>query len=333
VLTLNAANLQSVLEELHAQFKGNSTGKVATYIPELGKADPNGFGIAAVTSTGQVIEVGDARKSFTGQSTAKPFLYALALETRGREYVLERVGVEPTGDAFNHIKLDEDSHRSYNPMVNAGAIAMASFVEGKNPTERLNRMLDYFGGLMGHKVSVDIAVFMSERTTGHRNRAMAHLLKNFGMIEGDIDEALDLYFQECSILVNAVDLATMAACLALQGMNPVTRERAIAAHVTRDVVNVMFTCGMYDYSGEWAYRVGMPAKSGVGGGVLAVVPGHLGIAVYSPLLDARGNSVRGIQVCEELSRRFGLHIFDAPAHRTAEKAHEPDVARQREHQA
>lgn len=309
--TLNETNLQAAIDELHARYKPLTEGKVATYIPELGKADPADFGIAAVTATGRVLTAGDARKPFTAQSANKPFLHALALEDHGRDFVLERVGVEPTGDAFNHIKLDERSNRPYNPMVNAGAIAIASLIKGASPTEKLNHMLSYFGGLMGRKPTVDISVFMSERTTGHRNRAMAHLMKNFGMLEGDIDEALDLYFQECSILVDAVDLATMAATLAMRGVNPVTGQVAMKPEFIKDVVNVMFTCGMYDFAGEWAFKVGMPAKSGVGGGLLAVAPGRLGVAVYSPPLDHRGNSVRAIKVCEELSARFGLHIFDA----------------------
>jgi glutaminase len=313
VLALTTANLREALEELHAKYKPLREGQVATYIPELGKANPDDFGIAAVTAAGEVVEVGDSRKAFTAQSIAKPFLHALALQDHGRDFVLSRVGVEPTGDAFNHIKLDERSKRPYNPMVNAGAIAMASLVRGNGPSEKLNRMLAFFEGVIGRKVMVDMSVFMSERSTGHRNRAMAYLMLNFGMIEGNIEEALDLYFQECSILVDTVDLATMAASLACRGVNPVTEYQALDAATVKDVLGVMFTCGMYDYAGEWAYRVGMPAKSGVGGGLIAVAPGQLGIAVYSPPLDHRGNSVRAIKVCEELSARFGLHVFETPA--------------------
>jgi glutaminase len=167
-----------------------------------------------------------------------------------------------------------------------------------------------FQRYVGHPVSVDMAVFTSERATGHRNRAIAHLMLNFGMIDARVDEALDLYFKQCSVLVTCRDLAMMGATLANQGVNPLTGERAIAAEYVRDVLSVMYTCGMYDYAGEWAYRVGLPAKSGVGGGILAVVPGQAGIGVFSPRLDVHGNSVRGIRVCEDLSERFGLHIFD-----------------------
>jgi glutaminase len=151
---------------------------------------------------------------------------------------------------------------------------------------------------------------MSERTTGHRNRAMAHLMRNFGMIDEKIDEALDLYFQQCSLLVNCRDLAVMAATLANKGINPITGEQAIEACYIKDILSVMYTCGMYNFAGEWAYKVGIPAKSGVSGGIIAVVPNQMGIGVFSPLLDERSNSIRGVKVCEELSQQFGLHLFD-----------------------
>ena len=182
-------------------------------------------------------------------------------------------------------------------------------IRGADPTERLRKLLSAFEVYTGRPMSIDAAVFTSERSTGHRNRAIAHLMLNFGMISGSVDETLDLYFQQCSMLVTCQDLAMMAATLANGGVNPVTGQRALAAEHLRDVLSVMYTCGMYDYAGEWAYTVGVPAKSGVSGGLLAVVPGRMGIAVFSPPLDERGNSVRGIRVCEELSRDLGLHVF------------------------
>lgn len=303
--------LPAFLASLHAELAQLDEGRVASYIPELAKADPQRFAIAVCTPDGRLYEVGDTRRAFTIQSISKPFVYGLALEALGREHVGTRVGVEPTGDAFNSIVLDEASKRPQNPMVNAGAIAMAALVPGTGPAERLNHLLATFERYVGHPVNVDMAVFMSERTTGHRNRAIAHLMLNFGMLEGSVEEALDLYFQQCAILVTARDLAVMAATLANQGVNPLTGERAISREHLRDVLSVMYTCGMYDYSGEWAFRVGLPAKSGVGGGILAVAPRQLGIAVYSPRLDERGNSVRGIEVCKALSERFGLHMVDA----------------------
>ncbi|MER3433202.1 MAG: glutaminase A [Leptolyngbya sp. ERB_1_1] len=304
---------QSFLEELYLKYRDFKDGAVASYIPELAKADPDWFSICVVTVDGQVFEVGDSSQLFTIQSISKVFAYGMALEDRGRETLLRKVGVEPTGDPFNSIiRLDENSKRPDNPMVNAGAIATTSLIQGSNATDRVNRLLEMFRRYTGRDVFIDISVFMSERTTGHRNRALAHLMYHFGMIDGKIDEALDLYFQQCSILVNCHDLAVMAATLANKGVNPITSDRALTTEYIRDVLSVMYTCGMYNFAGEWAYKVGIPAKSGVSGGIIAVVPNQVGIAVFSPLLDIHGNSVRGIKVCEELSRHFQLHIFDLP---------------------
>jgi glutaminase len=301
----------SLLEELYQKYKPDSSGKVASYIPELAKANPDSFAIVACTPEGELFEVGDVDQLFTLQSNSKPFVYGMALDHHGRDFVSSRVGVEPTGDPFNSIiTLDESSKRPHNPMVNAGAIAIASLIQGTNPSERLNHLLDNLSGYVGHRLHVDMAVFVSERSTGHRNRAIAHLMLNFGMIEGNVDEALDLYFQQCAILVNCRDMALMAGTLANQGVNPLTGRRAVKQEHVRDILSVMYTCGMYDYSGQWAYEVGLPAKSGVAGGLIAVVPGRLGLAVFSPPLDSRGNSQRGINVCRDLSARLGLHLFD-----------------------
>jgi glutaminase len=257
-----------------------------------------------------VFEVGDCDKPFTIQSISKAFVYGLALEDHGRDYVNSKVSVEPTGEAFNAIVLDEKTNRPYNPMVNAGAIATTDLIKGNGSTERLKRILDMFRHYTGRELDINFPVFLSEKATGNRNRAIAYLMLNFGMVTDKIDETLDLYFQQCSILVNGRDLAMMAATLANGGVNPITGERAIDERYVQDVISVMLTCGMYDYSGEWTYRVGIPAKSGVGGGITAVVPGKLGIGTFSPPLDEKGNSVRGIKVCEDLSREFGLHLFN-----------------------
>jgi glutaminase len=307
---VQADYLQHTLDELYQRYRSLNQGKLACYIPELAKADPNWFGICVVGVDGQQFAVGDTQQLFTIQSISKVFVHGLALEDHGREQVLSKVGVEPTGDAFNAIILDEQSKRPYNPMVNAGAIATTSLIKGKGATERLNRLLAMFERYMGHESFIDMPTFMSERTTGHRNRAMAHLMLNFGMIDERLDEALDLYFQQCALMVNTCDLAMMAATLANRGKNPVTGVQAVPACYVRDLLSVMYTCGMYNYAGEWAYRVGLPAKSGVSGGVLVVVPGRVGIGVFSPPLDERGNSVRGMKVCEDLSQQFGLHLFD-----------------------
>ncbi len=305
------APLRDTLRELHAKYQPLTDGKVADYIPELAKADPAWFAICVVTADGQVFEVGDHQQLFTIQSISKPFMFGLALEDHGREGVLKKVGVEPTGEAFNAIVLDEASKRPFNPMVNAGAIATADLIRGKDFPERVTRMINMFSRYCGRDVYVDNSVFMSERATGHRNRAIGHLMLNFGMVGEHISESLELYFQQCSLLVNCHDLAVMGATLANAGVNPLTGQRAIEQPYVKDLLSVMHSCGMYDYAGEWAYRVGIPAKSGVSGGIVAVVPGQFGLATFSPLLDPKGNSVRGIQVCQDLSHRFGLHVFES----------------------
>ncbi|MEO0967241.1 MAG: glutaminase A [Cyanobacteria bacterium J06639_18] len=309
-LQVLSSSLQSIVEDLHCQYKSLQEGVVANYIPELAKVNPDLFTICLVTVDGEVYQMGDRDQLFTIQSISKVFAYGLALEDCGRDDVLTRVGVEPTGDAFNAIILDEQSKRPYNPMVNAGAIATTSLIKGADATERLNRLLEMFQRYVGRDVFVDISVFTSERATGHRNRAMAHLMLNFGMIQPNIEESLDLYFQQCAVMVNCRDLAVMAATLANKGVNPVTGKRALQSTYVKDILSVMYTCGMYNFAGEWAYKVGLPAKSGICGGIIAVVPNKMGIGVFSPPLDRRGNSVRGVKVCEELSRILGLHLFD-----------------------
>ncbi|MEO1390370.1 MAG: glutaminase A [Cyanobacteria bacterium J06634_6] len=304
-------SLQKFINDLHSRYRTLDDGQLASYIPELTKADPSWFGISIVTTDGQIFEVGDVQQNFTIQSISKVFAYGLALEDHGRSELLDRVGVEPTGDPFNSlIRLDEDSKRPFNPMINAGAIATTSLIKGSDPTAKLNRLLTMFEGYLNHEVVIDMPTFMSERSTGHRNRAMAHLMLNFGMIDQDINTALDLYFQQCSVMVNCQDLAMMAATLANHGKQPTTDKSALSGDYVKDLLSVMYTCGMYNRAGEWAYRVGIPAKSGVSGGIIAVVPGKAGIAVFSPLIDKNGNSVRGLRVFEELSLEYGLHLFE-----------------------
>ena len=300
------------LKELHGRYKDISDGALANYIPELSRANSTSFAICAVTTAGTAYFAGDCGDTFTMQSVSKPFMYGLALQDIGREKALTRVGVEPTGDPFNSIiELDQVSNRPHNPMVNAGAIATAGLIKGDNLPGKFNRVLDMFAAYTGHRLNVDMAVYASERTTGHRNRSLAHLMLNFGMIDPNVDEILDLYFQQCSILVNARDLAMMGATLANGGTNPITEVRAIECDYIQDMLSVMYTCGMYDSSGQWAYDVGLPAKSGVGGGICVVVPGKMGIGVYSPLLDGKGHSIRGVKACTTMSQELGLHSFGA----------------------
>lgn len=308
--------VQAFLQSLLDRFKPLRDGTVASYIPELAKVDADGFGIAIATVDGQVYEVGDSGLPFTIQSVSKPLAYGVALQERGAERVAQAVGVEPSGEAFNSISLEPGTGRPLNPMINAGAIAVASLIAGDEGPEaaaagfeRLRRALCAYAG---RELAVDDAVFASERDTGHRNRAIGHLLRNAGIVAGDPEPALELYFRQCAVQVSCRDLALMAATLAGGGVHPVSGERAVAADVIPSILSVMTTCGIYDFTGEWVYRVGLPAKSGVGGGIMAVLPGQLGIAVYSPRLDARGNSVRGVAVCAALSAELGLHFLRPP---------------------
>jgi glutaminase len=312
-----ASPLRLALTEVHAVCQALVDGVVADYIPELARARPEWFGLGVVTLDGQVCEVGDVHHPFTIQSISKPLVYGLALDHHGLDAVLQRVGVEPSGDPFNAVMVDQRSCRPHNPMVNAGAIATTDLIPGDGATERLRRLLETFRRYTGREVAIDGAVFTSERETGHRNRAIAHLMRNFGMLSSRIEESLDLYFQQCSILVTGRDLATIAATLANGGINPITGERAVEAAHVRHVLSVMYSCGMYDSAGGWAFEVGLPAKSGVSGGIMAVVPGQGGIGVFSPPLDSSGNSVRGVAVCRELARRYDLHLLGGPARPTA----------------
>lgn len=304
------SDLQTVLDALHEKYAGFDEGAVASYIPELAKADPNLFGIVAVTTDGEVCGAGDVAVRFTLQSSSKPFTYGMALEDNGREAVLEKVAVEPVGKQFNAIVLDEKTGRPPNPMMNAGALVIASLLEGDTMTEKLNRILAMFQRYSGREMYFDGVIFTSERRTSFRNLAMANLLRASGVIEMDADDVLDLYIQQCAVVATVTDLAMMAATLANNGVNPLTGERALAQKYVRDVLSVMNSCGMYDSSGEWAYRVGIPAKSGVSGAIFGVLPNKMGIAVFSPPLDERGHSVRGVKVFEALSEQLCLHIFD-----------------------
>ena len=304
--------LAQELVELYKGLRGVADGALATYIEPLADADPKHFGLAIVTVDGHCYAAGDAAVPFTIQSVSKPFAFGLTLDHLGVDAVLQRVGVEPTGDAFNSITVDEVSGRPFNPMVNAGAIVTTSLLGSAQP-ERERRMLEGLSRFAGMDLEVDPVVFEAEWRTGDRNRAIAYLMRTFGMLREEVDAAVETYFRQCSVLVDARSLATMGATLANRGVNPLTGEQALSpAHVAR-VLSVMTICGMYDYAGEWLYRIGLPAKSGVSGGVLAVLPGVLAIGVYSPPLDPRGNSVRGIRACEQLTERFGLHMFEGRA--------------------
>lgn len=303
--------IQDYLEALHARFRDLKSGALADYIPELGLADPEWFGICIATPDGYVYEVGDCRQPFTIQSVSKPLTYGMALERHGETRVLDKIGVEPSGDAFNAISLHPKNGTPLNPLINAGAIAACSLVTGDSMAQKTAAILETFSRYAGRPLDIDHAVYQSESATGHRNRAIGWMLRNFSVIEDDPTATLEAYFQQCSIRVTCRDLAIMAATLANGGINPVTGQRAIPEKFVANVLSVMATCGMYDASGDWMYNTGLPAKSGVGGGIMAVQPGRLGIAVFSPRLDQQGNSVRGLAVCHALTADLGLHMFDA----------------------
>src|SRR5512143_1884721 len=309
-MTTTATHIQETLQSIYAKYKDVRDGEVATYIPELAKARPDDFGITLATVDGQVFSVGDSQREFTIQSICKPFAFLMALEEFGRDRVLEKVCVEPSGDAFNSIELEPRTMRPFNPMINAGAIAIASMIKKSSREAGVRHYVNKMQMAAGRSLEIDQDVLASETATGNRNRAIAYLMLNFGIIDAAVDHALHQYFAQCSLKVHCQDLAMMAATLANMGINPVTKQHAFGLEYVKDVLAVMFTCGLYDYAGEWAYRVGLPAKSGVGGGIVAVVNRQLGIAVYSPRLDAKGNSVRGIAVCKELALHLGLHAFE-----------------------
>ena len=220
-----------------------------------------------------------------------------------------KIGVEPSGEAFNEISVDRSTKMPKNPMINAGAIAAVSLIPAATPDERFALIRDFYSSFAGRRLELDEQVYASEKATGSRNRAIGYMLQSFGVLDDDPDEVLDVYYRQCSLRVTSTDLAKMGATLARGGINPQTGRRVTDAGVIKRTLSVMVTCGMYDAAGDWVSAVGMPAKSGVGGGIVAVLPGQLGIGVYSPLLDAKGNSVRGVRVCRSLSEQLGLHFL------------------------
>jgi glutaminase len=305
--------IPDLLAGLHDGLLATDQGTVAAYIPELAHADRSWFGIALAALDGHVYAAGDADRPFTIQSVSKPFVYALALADAGLDEVIKWVGVEPSGDAFNAIRLEARTGRPRNPMVNAGAILTTSLVFGAKPAEKLDRILAGLSNFAGRELSVDHDVYDSEASSADRNRAIAYLMRSAGSLRADVEDTLGVYFQQCSILVDARDVAVMAATLANAGVNPITGAAVVSPDVAAHVLTIMATCGMYDFAGEWLMRVGLPAKSGVSGGIAAALPGQFGIGLFSPPLDTRGNSVRGIAACEELSARFGLHLMRSPS--------------------
>ena len=301
------------LRELHARYAGIRDGRRADYIPRLARSDPDAFGLALVSMDGHRYSAGAADTPFTLQSVSKPFVYALALSALGLDEVGRWVGAEPSGEAFNAISLEPRTGRPANAMVNAGAIVTTALVPDRADVPAFTAILSCLSRFAGRRLDVDEDVYRSEAGTGDRNRALAYLIRSTGTLPLDPVAAVDTYFRQCAVRATAVDLAVMAATLAYGGVNPVTGERVVSAEVAAQVLAVMATCGMYDASGDWLLRVGLPAKSGVSGGLIAAGPARFGLATYSPPLDAAGTSVRGSAAIGALSERLGLHLMRNPA--------------------
>jgi len=305
------------LAEVLGSVESDETGAPADYIPDLATANPNRLAAAMATLDGEVYAVGDCSDEFTIQSISKPFVYALALADRGFEPVLAKVGVEPSGEAFNKVSLDGGG-RPLNPMINAGAIATHSLAgpAGIDAKGRFDRIVDGLSAFAGRRLQVDEAVFASEMDTAFRNTSIAYLLRAYDVLDEDPTAVVGGYTRQCSLLVTTVDLALMAATLANRGIQPVTGERVVPEAVVRQVLSVMTTCGMYDAAGDWVTQVGIPAKSGVAGGLIGALPGQVGIATFSPRLDRHGNSVRGVTLFERFADDMGMHMMDVPSSST-----------------
>lgn len=298
--------LQHVLTQCH----GNEDGQLADYIPELAQANPNYLALALSTIDGTLYFTGDAHVEFTIQSMSKPFVYALALHHHGLEKVLSKVGVEPSGEAFNEISLDKSSHLPKNPMINSGAITTHSLIPLHAEFSRAEQLRQFLSKLAGRELQFDEQVYQSELKTAFRNLSIGYMLRTVGVLDEDPVAVVEGYIRQCSILVTVQDLVQMGSVLANGGIQAKTGKRLLSRAVVRQVLSVMMSCGMYDAAGDWLSNVGIPAKSGVAGGIMGVLPGKVSIAVFSPKLDEHGNSVRGIEIFERLSQDMGLHVME-----------------------
>ncbi len=302
-------NLQSIIEEAYSLAKRTeNTGKIASYIPELSKANPNDLAICVLANDKKIYKCGDYNICFTMQSISKVLALIMALEILGKDKVFSCVGVEPTGDAFNSmIRLETQTYIPFNPMINAGAISVAGMLNGCSNFENY---LSFIRKMCRRDdVFVNEDIYRSEKTTGMKNRAIAYFLANDGVLQTDVEETLDFYFKMCSVNVNVIDLAHIGSIIANDGIDIYTGERYIKSCNAVIAKTLMFTCGLYDASGEFALNVGIPSKSGVGGGIMSSIAGKYGIGVYSPRLDSKGNSVWGVKVLEYISQKLNLHAF------------------------
>jgi glutaminase len=307
---LSKESVEAALDAAYAQFKDLKEGANADYIPALAEVDPNIFGIALVTADGRVYTKGDVNSEVSIQSISKVFTMAKVIEERGPQSIPENMGVDATGQVFNSIvAIEQYKGSEMNAMVNPGAIAATSMVSGGSRDEIWNKILSFYSDFAGRPLSVNQEVFRSEAATNQRNQALAALMGAYGHIKGDTAQATDIYTEQCSVSVNAKDLATMAATLANGGTNPLTGKVVMKSENVPEVLAVMATAGLYDDSGKWLYKTGLPAKSGVGGGIIAVAPGKFGIAVISPPLDAAGNSVKAQKTIEAISNALGANPY------------------------
>jgi glutaminase len=302
--------LQQLVEEAHSRVKNDNSGKNADYIPYLASVPSNLCGVAIETVTGHSYGAGDVDFAFSIQSVSKPFTMSLVMQQHGDKAILNNIGVEPTGFPYNSVKaIEEFKSRSVNPLVNAGAIAAVSMVQARSSDERWKKILDFYSKLAGEKLSLNNQVYESESNTNHHNRGIAQLLSRYNRIYGDPLEACDVYTKKCSVSVTARQLAVMGATLANNGVNPRSKKRVIDSKYIPKILSVMLTAGFYDESGFWSWDTGLPAKSGVGGGVLAVVPGRMAIVGFGPPLNDSGNSVRGAAAIRYLAHRLNLSLF------------------------
>ncbi|XP_076354978.1 glutaminase liver isoform, mitochondrial-like isoform X1 [Tachypleus tridentatus] len=314
------------IEDFYWKCKVNTRGKVASYIPQLSKYNPDYWGVSLCTVDGQRYSIGDTEVPFTIQSSGKPLNYAIALNELGSDIVHQYVGQEPSGRMFNELVLDYNK-KPHNPMVNAGAIVVCSLllniVEPEmRASEKFDWMTQYFKAMAGGEyLGFNNATFLSEREAADRNYAIGFYMKENKCFpeKAVLKEIMDFYFQMCSLEVNSETISIMAATLANGGICPITGQQVIDSHAARDVLSLMHSCGMYDYSGQFAFKVGLPAKSGVSGCTMIVVPNVMGICLWSPPLDVYGNSVRGVQFCEEFIRLFNFHHYDNLRHTTQKK--------------
>jgi len=302
--------VEAVVKDAYEKFKGDTSGKNADYIPYLAQVDSKLFGIAIVTTDNQVLTIGDVKYSFSIQSISKVFTLALAMEELGADTVFQKIGSEPTGRAFNSpiAVVDMPSHTG-NPFVNAGAIATTSLISGNDENDKWNKILEFYGKVAGEKLQLIDEVYKSEAATNTGNKALSYLLAKYDRIYADPFESVDIYTKQCSVGVNAVQLARMGATLANNGVNPSTGERVIKEEDVPHILSAMTMEGLYDGSGGWAWSVGLPAKSGVGGGIVAIAPGKGAIAVFAPPLDEAGNSVKAQKVIEYVAKQLNYDLF------------------------